>query len=466
MKRSVYGGRTAALLLAGALAPLSMAQTLGLAMSHRLAAIPADEGTAPGRPAPVRMVLGLRETIDHAVRNHPRLRAATADIQLRSAHVKLSHAAFLPKLNVALSAVATARAGEAAAAPSSVPTQMVTKREAVAELAWTLFDFGARRAGLAQAHEQLSAAQASHHAVRLQVIQDAARAYIVAAAAHATWLARQAAESVASESVNVADARYRAGVATRSETLLANTRLAEARLARISADEDYHSALATLAAAIGAMPGSVTAVKGEEMQAELASVPQEDLLQSAMRRHPQVAAAEAHLAAAQRGLSVAQAEGRPALVLQAAFARSRAPAFEESYSRNGSVGVQLQIPLMDHAVRASRMQVAMAQISSSAADVHHAENTVALALRTSAQSVTRREEALRASDALVQAATDALHMARGRYKAGLGSIHEVLDAQGRLADAVQNRIIVVMKLRTAQIELATSLGQVTELAAP
>ncbi|ALB14658.1 hypothetical protein ACT79_30375 [Burkholderia pseudomallei] len=53
-----------------------------------------------------------------------------------------------------------------------------------------------------------------------------------------------------------------------------------------------------------------------------------------------------------------------------------------------------------------------------------------------------------------------LDIARGRYKAGVGTFTELLNAQTALADAQKQRVQALSKWRTARLKLAASLGSI------
>ncbi|KVS67644.1 hypothetical protein WK41_21900 [Burkholderia cepacia] len=60
---------------------------------------------------------------------------------------------------------------------------------------------------------------------------------------------------------------------------------------------------------------------------------------------------------------------------------------------------------------------------------------------------------------LLEDARRALDIARGRYKAGVGTFTELLNAQAALNDARKQRVLAVSKWRTARLKLAESLGK-------
>jgi outer membrane protein len=66
---------------------------------------------------------------------------------------------------------------------------------------------------------------------------------------------------------------------------------------------------------------------------------------------------------------------------------------------------------------------------------------------------------LQASGALLSGAQRSLDIARGRYKEGVGSFTELLNAQTAFVDARKQRVLAVSKWRTERLRLAASLGR-------
>ena len=66
---------------------------------------------------------------------------------------------------------------------------------------------------------------------------------------------------------------------------------------------------------------------------------------------------------------------------------------------------------------------------------------------------------MKAIDILQKSATQSYQVALGRYKAGVGSMLELLSAQNALVDAKQRKTSALSSWKIARIQLLASLGQ-------
>ena len=121
------------------------------------------------------------------------------------------------------------------------------------------------------------------------------------------------AERAAREGFNAAESRYNVGVATPADRLLAQTALSQATLNRIKAEGEARNALGALANVMGFPAGQSlalvqppAALPDAGFQREVAA-----LIAEAEVRRPDLKAAEAQVKAAQAGVDLVQAQGRP-----------------------------------------------------------------------------------------------------------------------------------------------------------
>ncbi len=98
-------------------------------------------------------------------------------------------------------------------------------------------------------------------------------------------------------------------------------------------------------------------------------------------------------------------------------------------------------------------------MDSSKAQRDFVANQVALDVWKAYQTLLTNSQALNATDDLLSAADAAEKMASGRYKAGLGTILDVLTAQSTLASAQQQRVTAQYNFRASKFALAQAIGQ-------
>jgi outer membrane protein len=66
---------------------------------------------------------------------------------------------------------------------------------------------------------------------------------------------------------------------------------------------------------------------------------------------------------------------------------------------------------------------------------------------------------VKASNEFFETATQSYKVAQGRYKAGIGTILELISAQSAVANATQQRVQAFSNWRLARLKLALSFGK-------
>jgi len=337
-------------------------------------------------------------------------------------------------------------------------------------MSWTLFDFGLRHANLESARYLLAAANATQDVTLQAVFQDATKAFYNLLSAQAVVDASSEAERSAQQSFMAASGKYQVGVGALADKLQAETTFAQATSDRVKAEGNLKNARGTLAVAMG-MPANTafTLDAGQSALPDTSFVLSIDaLIEEAKRLHPGLIAARAQLQAAKMNVEAAKAAGLPSISLAVNFDHSDQlgqlpdgqyfPA-ADTYTRNKTVGVQVSIPLFEGLSRSYIVQSATAQVEAKLAVLMNEENQISLAVWTSYQSLITDTEYLTSTENLLHSATLSFNVAQGRYKSGVGTIIELLNAQSALASARQQRIQAVSNWRIARLNLAASLGK-------
>jgi len=399
--------------------------------------------------------LALTDVVQYSLCNNPQTRAAWATARNRAAQLGASKATLLPSLSLQGSA-----SHAASATGSSHSTS--NRQSGTLSASYLLYDFGGRAASIDNARALLAAANASGDATVQAVFLSAAQAYFSLMSARATVEADRAAETSAREGLAAAEARYKAGAATPADRLQAKTALSQAELTRIRAEGAMRNAFATLANVMGVQPTQpLTFAPPAEARPEIKL--EEDvrtLIASAQQRRPDLAAAEAQIRASEAGVDAARADGRPQITIDASGADSRAAAAGSSYvnTRSGTIALNLSFPIFTGFSTAYRKRAAEAQLESSIASRDQLAQLVALQVWQAYQNLRTEGEALRAADDLLASARESEALSLGRYRAGVGTIIDLLTAQSALANARQQHVTALYNWHAARFTLAQSIG--------
>ena len=403
-------------------------------------------GAAPCATAIPATALTALDAVDLALCNHPQTREVWASARVQAALVGVAKAGWLPNLD-----------GSGSATRFQYDDAPFNRRAAALTLSWLLVDFGQRSANVENAQQLLNAAAATQDATVQSLFLAALQTYYSAQATQAAVVSAAEAERSARESYQAADARYNVGVATPADRLQAQTALSQATLNRIRAEGEARNALGALANALGfAAQQTIVLAAMPAMPAELAFQKEIDaLIAEAQVRRPDLKAAEAQFKAAEASVDLARAQGRPTVSLAAG------PSWQNSagvVTQGGSIGLTLNVPLFSGFDTTYRVRSAAAQADVRAAQRDRIKNQIALDVWRAYQSLTTATQSLKTAADLVASAEQSERVALGRYKAGVGTVLDLLVAQSALASARLQRIQAQLDWNVYRATLAQSMG--------
>ena len=414
--------------------------------------------------------LDLQDVLLQAICANPQARQAWANVRAQAAAVGVSEAAYLPTLDVTAGierdTLATTYNANALGAGSITSSQNSSSRYGTLNFGWVLFDSGKRSADLRQARQLLAAANATQDDTLQTIFFSAAQAYYDLCDAQASLEAARATESTAHDSLADATARHNGGAGTLSDQLQAETTYRRAVLDRVSAEGDVSGATGTLANVMGLDANTPVKINAAESTPDNVAFTQDVnlLIDAAKSRHPKLVAARARLEAARANVAAVRAEGRPTISLVGSLTQNN-PSYQQqpeqfpvTGSRGSTIGVQLKIPLFEGFASGYRVEQAEQQVDAEAASLQNTELQVSLGVWKSYESLLTGTANLGTSQDLLTVAEHSLEIARGRYREGVGTFTELLDAQAALTDARKQRVLAISKWRTARLRLALSLG--------
>ena len=394
----------------------------------------------PGTP------LSAIEAVDLTLCNNPQTREVWAAARVQAAQVGVAQAAWLPNLD-----------GRLGASRYQNDSRYYNASSAALTLSWLVFDSGARSASGEYARQLLAAAAATQDSRVQSLFLSALQAFYTAQATRAAVVSTTEAERAAREGFNAAESRYNVGVATPADRLLAQTALSQATLTRIKAEGEARNALGALANAMGFKAGQLLTLEpppaelpAGDFQREVAA-----LITEAEVRRPDLKAAEAQVKAAQANVDLVQAQGRPTISL------STGPTWAETdrVSVNGGViGVTVDLPIFSGFDTTYRVRAAAAQVDVKNAQLDTLRNQVALDVWKAYQSLTTATQSLKTTVDLVASAEQSERVALGRYKAGVGTVLDLLTAQSALASARLQRIQAALDWFVYRATLAQAVG--------
>jgi TolC family type I secretion outer membrane protein len=395
-------------------------------------------------------LVGVIDVLDQALCRNPKTSEFWASARYQAALVGAARAPFFPRLYA---------------------TDQINKLQSKAEnrrqhsasltLSWLLFDFGTRSAALENARQLLDAATSTLDATVQTVFLTALQAYYGAQASRSALLAAKESEKAAQQSLTAAQTRYKAGTATLADQLQAQTAFSQAILNRVKAEGTLQSAYGMLANVMGVE--TPRTIQLDELPAvELDTTLErnvEALIKEARQQRPDLAAAEAQVYAAQANVNVAKATLLPTISLNAGPAWQNIVTSGSSITTpTNSIGLTLSLPIFSGFENAYRIRAAQAKVDVATAQRNTLRLQVALDVWTEYQFLITANHSIKTTADLLASAEQSAHVARARYRAGVGTMLDVLNAQSTLASARVQRIQSTVDWHLSRVRLAKAIG--------
>lgn len=415
-------------------------------------------GTCTDRQPPRWDRLTLDEALAHTLCQSPSLRQALADVAEQSAGVDIGEIASRPRWSASAEYSGARNFNSFGSSGRTLSASL--------GLSWVLFDFGQRNASLQAARQTLAAALAAQDNTLLDAVRELVRLYGEGVVAAAALEASQEAEVSAEQTAAAAAARYQAQVGNQIDRLQAQTALAQATLERVRAQSGWETARGQLALALGGDIAQALRLADWETWA-LQRLPAPDLQtlrQEARLQHPRLRSTQAQIDALRARLQAVQAEGKGSVSLSASGGGSRNwGAAGSGNIPTANAAVVASIPLFNGRESDAQARQVLAQIASREAEREAVQRDIDSQLWQAHQAWRTSQQSLQASERLLESATATHRVAQGRYKAGVGSMQDLLSAQSTLADARRQRVGALMEQLTAQTQLSLASGRVGPL---
>jgi outer membrane protein len=402
--------------------------------------------------------LSLSMALDNALCNSPVMRQAMLAIAEQRAGVDLANTAYGPKVNLG------AQTNASRNAVPGLPNQNSQSLSSTLGLSWVLFDFGLRDANLAQAQAQLTAAMAGMGSTQLLATSETVRLYVDALTAWLRQNSLREAEAVAAQSAKAAAAKYEAQVGALSEKLQAETALAQSTLDRVRAEGQWESARAALVVQMGypitqrlAMPTLEVALPFVEND-----TPVDTMLAELRERHPRLLALQAEAQALRSRQDAITAQGRGTVTADANV-RAAKTARINGLERSAAVGVVANIPLLNGREQDAQLAQNSAQTQAKLSQVEAARRELETELLRNVITVRTEIETRLAGRALLKSAVQNHEVALGRYRAGVGTIVDLLNAQAAVSAARFTLDQSYMAQASARLRMASAAGRLPSL---
>lgn len=319
-----------------------------------------------------------------------------------------------------------------------------------------LYDFGRSEFLIDAAKETVLATRQTLISVEQLVLLTAVRAYVNVIRSQEFVDLRQNNVRVLNEELRAAQDRFEVGEVTRTDVAQAESALALSQSGLAAAQGDLARAIEEFREAVGRNPGALrtpsdlTGLNGDVEAAKA----------NALRRHPDILAAQHNVAAAELNIRAAEAAMRPTINLLGQVGTQEELSGSDNVT-SGSIGIELRGPIYQGGRLTSAQRQAMAQRDAQLAQLH----LVGLQIKQDVGDSYANLRAARASSAAsreaVRAANVAFEGVREEAQLGARTTLDVLDAEQQVLDAKANLISSNADVVIAAYSVLAALGELT-----
>ena len=401
----------------------------------------------------------LKDLIREALQNN-------YDVAIAAARVREARAAFVstrsdlyPSVDYGISAGRAKLTPGIAGSPGGPALNASNFYSASMTMSWELDIWGRIRRATEASRATLFATEDARRGVWLTLVSDLAQAYFELLALDVQLQIARNSRDAYQYTFDLFEDRYKAGVASKLETARAEGALGGAEATIPQFESDIVAKENQISILLGRTPGPI--VRGLPMyeQAVVPTVPA-GLPSSLLERRPDLRQVEQQMAAANARIGVAKAEFFPKLSLTALFgtASPEISALTGGAATIWAVAGVFSGPLLNAGRTLGNYRASIAQWEQTKLQY---EQAVLTALREVSDALTalgKLSDAETGQDRSVKALANAVEYATDRYRFGLASYFEVLEAQQQLYPA-QNTLAQIRRDRLlAHVRLYRALG--------
>ncbi len=403
--------------------------------------------------------LTFAAAVERALCANPQTRSAWAQAHEQAAALGKAESAWLPQISASGSESRTF--GDHADINGNITSTTQNTGDAAVNLTWTLYDFGGRTGRIESARRLLDAAASTASSVVQQTVRSVVQAYYGVVADDAAVVAAKSIEGISAQSLQIARALQSGGAGTLGDVLQAQTAYEQYVLARVQAEAADKTAQGTLAVTLGKPADQTFALAPDAVPTEVPALSARiaDLMSEASRQRPDLAAARFQRDAAEADITVARAAGLPSISVGAQHHfTSTTGVPNQNYDQ---IGISVTIPIFSGFSVTYGVRQAQAALHVSEANLEQVELNVTQDVWSGYYNLESANKQLATTADLLKTAEQNLEVSIGRYKAGVGSIVDVLTAQSALATARQVRINAELGWFVARAQLAYALGRLS-----
>ena len=257
------------------------------------------------------------------------------------------------------------------------------------------------------------------------------------------------------EQLRMARALFQAGNKSPGDVVRAQTSVSNSVFSLNNGRRDLELARQELAKSIGLAPLTPLFV-ADESEPDLSNKDPYYLLAQAQKQRPDILAAQRNVKASEAGLQAASTTNLPSVSTQAGWNYQGATNAVQIPTFTLQAAIQFNI--YDGGARDAAIRIAEGVLANNQAELTRTQLSAEGEVTASGLQLLTAERNLEATRAAVDSAREGVRIADGRYRAALGTLTDIFDAQSALVLAQQNNVNSLGELNLARARLRHALA--------
>ncbi|MDR1991084.1 MAG: TolC family protein [Acidobacteriaceae bacterium] len=327
---------------------------------------------------------------------------------------------------------------------------------------WPLFTFGRSEAAVAAARSEAAASGSDVDVVRTALRTEISQAFWQLYLAHASAVVVNESVARMTNQLDVTREQFANGLLVPSDVERVRAELVHQQMLVTQSAANVEIAEAVLGRLIGVAPGTHIETNVEPSSPTHDSEP-DALIQQALDARSDVQALRSRMDAAAERRRLAEAGNKPSVALAGGvdYAKPNPRNFprQDVWGSSWDVGVNASVPLFDGGRRNADVAESIATERALKARADELASTIGLEIRQRLAEIRAARAALEASAAGIAAATEAERVLGDRFRVGVATVSDTLDARLAVVRAQLERDQAAAALGLAEARLERALGR-------
>lgn len=397
--------------------------------------------------------ISLDDSVALALQNNPAVKMAETDRQSAVETLTEAQTGYQPKLNYTFSG---GRASTAASKSTGNQYIVGNKFDNKVSLSLPLYTGGSVEGQVNQAKLALNSADLAIVSTKQELRLNATSGYYSILQTKSLVKVNQEQVNDLEGHLNNVQAQFDVGTVAKSDVLLSEVNLANARQTLLEAQNKYDLAVASLNNIIGLPMGTELKVK-DELQYKKFATPVTECVDYALKHRPESLQADISIASAKEGISVAESNQKPSVSLAASEDWNDTHLLGTD-NNNWSVGVTASWDIFDAGLTKAKVRAANASVDKSVHQAKQTKDGIELEVRQDYLSLKNAEKRIATTQVTVDQALENYHIAQVRYASGVGTNLDVMDAESALTQAKTNNVQALYDYNTSKAQLDRAMG--------